>query len=44
MRSGTPEPVSHIDMHFTEGHPGVEEPHYHIILWHVPQERVATLR
>jgi hypothetical protein len=41
---GTPEPVNHIDMHFTEGHPGVDEPHYHIILWHVPQERVATLR
>jgi hypothetical protein len=41
---GTPEPVHHIDMHFTEGHPGVDEPHYHIILWHVPQERVATLR
>ncbi|HEX2116242.1 MAG TPA: hypothetical protein VHM01_17700 [Alphaproteobacteria bacterium] len=41
---GTPEPVDHVDMHFTQGHPGVDEPHYHIILWHVPRERVATLR
>jgi hypothetical protein len=24
-----------VDLYFNAGHPGVEEPHYHIILWHV---------
>jgi hypothetical protein len=28
--------VVNVDMYFNAGHPGVEEPHYHIILWHVP--------
>jgi len=32
---GTQRRVDHVDMHYTAGHPGVEEPHYHIILWHV---------
>jgi hypothetical protein len=27
--------VVNVDMYFNAGHPGVEEPHYHIILWHV---------
>jgi hypothetical protein len=35
----TPLAVHHIDLHYTSGHPGVEEPHYHIILWHVSEER-----
>lgn len=27
--------VVSVDMYYNAGHPGVEEPHYHIILWHV---------
>jgi hypothetical protein len=27
--------VDHVDMYFNAGHPGVAEPHYHIVLWHV---------
>lgn len=27
--------VDHVSMYFNAGHPGVEEPHYHIVLWHV---------
>jgi hypothetical protein len=27
----------HVSMYFNEGHPGVEMPHYHIIIWHIPQ-------
>jgi hypothetical protein len=27
--------VDHVDMYYNAGHPGVEEPHYHIVLWHV---------
>jgi hypothetical protein len=35
--------VVSVDMYFNAGHPGVEEPHYHVILWHVQEgdERVA---
>jgi hypothetical protein len=35
--------VMSVDMYYNAGHPGVEEPHYHIILWHVKNgdERVA---
>lgn len=35
--------VVSVDMYFNAGHPGVEMPHYHIILWHVTEgdERVA---
>jgi len=28
--------VDHITLSYNAGHPGVPEPHYHIILWHVP--------
>jgi len=24
-----------VDMYYNAGHPGVDEPHYHIVLWHV---------
>lgn len=35
--------VVSVDMYYNAGHPGVEEPHYHVILWHVKDgdERVA---
>lgn len=36
--------VDHVDMMYNAGHPGVEEPHVHIILWNVPtaqESRVA---
>src|SRR4051812_3079387 len=26
--------VDHVDMYYNAGHPGVEKPHYHIVLWH----------
>jgi hypothetical protein len=25
-----------VDMYYNAGHPGVAEPHYHMVLWHVP--------
>ncbi len=28
--------VDHVEIMYNAGHPGVEEPHLHIILWHVP--------
>lgn len=32
------ETVVSTDLHFNAGHPGVDEPHYHIVLWHVPED------
>ncbi len=37
--------VDHVSIEFNAGHPGVPEPHYHIVLWHVPKSQeqlVAT--
>ena len=39
----SPWPVDHVNLYYTAGHPGVEEPHYHVILWHVSAERAASL-
>ena len=36
--------VDHVDVYFNAGHPGVETPHAHVVLWHVPaadEARVA---
>ena len=36
--------VDHVDVYYNAGHPGVEEPHIHVVLWHVPvadEARVA---
>lgn len=33
------EHVEAVDMYYNGGHPGVEQPHYHIVLWHVPQDQ-----
>jgi len=36
--------VDHVDIYFNAGHPGVEVPHAHLVLWHVPaadEARVA---
>ncbi|HWP35366.1 MAG TPA: DUF5602 domain-containing protein [Thermodesulfobacteriota bacterium] len=38
------ERVDHVTIEFNAGHPGVEEPHYHVILWHVSPQRAAALK
>ena len=35
--------VDHVDMYYNAGHPGVEEPHYHIVLWQVPKAEEARV-
>ena len=35
--------VDHVDIVFNAGHPGVAEPHYHVILWYVSAQRAAEL-
>jgi len=29
--------VDHVSIYYNAGHPGVPDPHYHIVLWHVPK-------
>lgn len=36
--------VDHVELYYNAGHPGVDEPHYHIILWYISPEKVAALK
>ncbi len=35
--------VDHVSFVFNAGHPGVEEPHYHVILWHITKAEEARV-
>ena len=37
------EKVDHVDLYYNAGHPGVEAPHYHIVLWHVSEADEARV-
>lgn len=37
------QPVDHVDVRYNPGHPGVDEPHYHVILWYVSPEEAKSL-
>ncbi|MBV8578083.1 MAG: hypothetical protein JOZ58_24010 [Acetobacteraceae bacterium] len=41
---GAPLPVDHVEIYFNSGHPGVDVPHYHIVLWHVSKAKQMTLQ
>ena len=36
--------VYHVDMYYNAGHPGVAEPHYHVVVWYVSPQQAATLK
>jgi hypothetical protein len=36
-------PVDHVDVVHNAGHPGVDEPHLHVVLWHVDKKKAASL-
>ena len=38
------EKVDHVDLYYNAGHPGVAEPHYHVVIWHVSSQRAAGLK
>ena len=38
------EKVDHVDLYYNAGHPGVAEPHYHIVMWYVSAEKAASLK
>lgn len=35
--------VDHVDMMYNAGHPGVAEPHVHIVLWNIPADQEARV-
>ena len=35
--------VDHVDVYFNAGHPGVEKPHAHVVLWHVSKSDEARV-
>ena len=35
--------VDHTDIYLNAGHPGVEKPHVHVVLWHVPAADEASV-
>ena len=38
------EKVDHVDLYFNAGHPGVAEPHYHIVVWYVTPAKADSLK
>lgn len=37
-------PVDHVDIYYNAGHPGVEAPHYHIVLWAISSDAEEALK
>jgi hypothetical protein len=35
--------VNHVDIYYNNGHPGVPDPHYHVVLWYITAEQAAVL-
>src|SRR5918995_6360292 len=38
------EKVDHVDMYYNAGHPGVAEPHYHVVIWYVSAQQAANVK
>ena len=38
------EKVDHVDMYYNAGHPGVAEPHYHVVIWYITAQQAAALK
>jgi hypothetical protein len=39
-----PKKVDHVDLYYNAGHPGVEVPHYHIVLWYISEKEANKLK
>ncbi|MGV7216750.1 hypothetical protein [Bradyrhizobium sp. UFLA05-112] len=35
--------VDHVSIYFNPGHPGVDVPHYHLVIWHVSKKEEARV-
>ena len=44
LKTGHGEHVDHVDVVYNAGHPGVPEPHYHIILWYISAASASALK
>lgn len=40
---GSARSVDHVSLYFNPGHPGVDVPHYHVVLWHVTRKQEARV-
>jgi hypothetical protein len=36
--------VDHVDIYYNNGHAGVPDPHYHVVLWYISVEQAAALQ
>jgi len=41
--SGFSAPVDHVSFYFNPGHPGMDMPHYHFVIWHVSKKDEARV-
>jgi len=41
--AGSAQPIDHVSIYFNPGHPGVDVPHYHVVLWHVTRKQEARV-
>ncbi len=41
--AGVSAPVDHVSFYFNPGHPGMDMPHYHFVIWHVPKKEEARV-
>ena len=41
--SGFTAPVDHVSFYFNPGHPGMDMPHYHFVIWHVSKKEEARV-
>ena len=41
--AGPARSVDHVSIYFNPGHPGVDVPHYHVVLWHVTKKQEARV-
>lgn len=44
LKEPTAQQVQNVAVRYNPGHPGMEEPHYHVVLWHIPEEQAAQLQ
>jgi Putative peptidoglycan binding domain len=35
--------IDHVDVYYNNGHPGVPDPHYHVVIWYISAEQAAAL-
>lgn len=39
-----PGQVDHVDIYYNAGHPGVTDPHYHVVVWYVSRAKAESLK